>query len=658
MPKFRGLALLCFMAACGGAANTDPCSGISGVCIGLRISGTATGLDQLGVTLDNPAKTLLTPDPAKAFKLPAKVALVLPAGTTGTVNISLDGFGGGVAKAHDAKAVTLPKSGRVVVEMTLDDGTALDGGTDGPPADLAMPDLLAKPPITIAVTGQTTVFELEHLTINITATDPLGLPLSITVVSGTPTGATLNGTGGNATLDWTPSYDQAGTYPIMLKASSLDGMRSLTETETITVNNAVDLIPNITGNVTVPGPNAIGDFDMDNFGDVAYCSVAAGPPAAYTVQIIYGAPGGIAKMVPADHQQSYTFNHPGGQSSSDNANLPCMAGDFNGDGFSDVMIGDPNYNAGTGTALILYGKPRAQSVPSFTELKSGSGSAEALGTGIMVGDYNGDGLADVAAINGKPKLSRTYFWYGQTVNVNSAPANLVATQQWIPPVPDEPCGARTLLGAGDVDGNGKSSLLVYDPNLGASVGQSTCPSTLGGLQVVSAIAASPNPVPSSSPLPKPATAAAGFGSIAALCDVDRNSHADLVVLEPGGAQADFYFWPNQSIAGAPDGTVTPPGGNPYTDLHCAAGFFGASTSVLHKTGGLTSGLPGVLDLVPGGGTTPFVASKPIVNPEPTSRGFGIGWGGLTDVNGDGKPDIVVGSHFMTDPVRWWVVYSR
>ncbi len=83
------------------------------------------------------------------------------------------------------------------------------------------------------------------------------------------------------------------------------------------------------------------------------------------------------------------------------------AGDFNGDGLSDIIIGAPNRNAGlpgmNGTAsaaYVVFGKTDSNPV-DLANLGSGGlviqGSAQSR-LGITVsgaGDFNGDGYADV-----------------------------------------------------------------------------------------------------------------------------------------------------------------------------------------------------------------------------------------------------------------------
>ncbi|MCA9728997.1 MAG: VCBS repeat-containing protein, partial [Candidatus Eisenbacteria bacterium] len=74
------------------------------------------------------------------------------------------------------------------------------------------------------------------------------------------------------------------------------------------------------------------------------------------------------------------------------------AGDVNGDGFSDVIVGSPNYTNGSTNEGIVRLYLGQGSMPSdsqfFTEV--GQQSAELYGAVLAQGDWNGDGFTDLA----------------------------------------------------------------------------------------------------------------------------------------------------------------------------------------------------------------------------------------------------------------------
>ncbi len=95
-------------------------------------------------------------------------------------------------------------------------------------------------PVIAAISNQTTT-EGVDMNFAITATDPDGTTPVVTS-SALPSGATFtpNG-GGTATFDWTPSFVQAGIYPMSFYAT--DGVLTDTVTITITVNEAGNQAP-------------------------------------------------------------------------------------------------------------------------------------------------------------------------------------------------------------------------------------------------------------------------------------------------------------------------------------------------------------------------------------------------------------------------------
>ena len=103
------------------------------------------------------------------------------------------------------------------------------------------------------------------------------------------------------------------------------------------------------------------------------------------------------------------------------------AGDFNGDGYSDLFVG-ANGGAlggpGAGQVLVYFGGPNADSEPDQTILGA---PGEGLGATVVgPGDLNGDGYADLVA--GAPLVELGGRQSGRVYVISKAPIDLVSPQ--------------------------------------------------------------------------------------------------------------------------------------------------------------------------------------------------------------------------------------
>jgi hypothetical protein len=156
-----------------------------------------------------------------------------------------------------------------------------------------------------------------------------------------------------------------------------------------------------------------GDVNGDGYADVIvgarlYDSLSAsGGGAAF---VFHGSASGIASGNPA----SADAQLKGNQASAWMGESVAGAGDVNGDGYDDVIVGAVRYDAGEtdeGAAFVFLGTPNgiAGSGPSDAEAQLESDQASAfMGDGLAgAGDVNGDGFADVI-------VGATYYDAGET----------------------------------------------------------------------------------------------------------------------------------------------------------------------------------------------------------------------------------------------------
>jgi hypothetical protein len=160
------------------------------------------------------------------------------------------------------------------------------------------------------------------------------------------------------------------------------------------------------------------------------------------------------------------------------------AGDVNGDGFSDVVLGDTPFFGGGG-ALLYLGCDEAQvtcdgglkPAPSWNPQSSQSFFGISIAT---AGDVNGDGFSDVIVGAGRfAETGQASIYLGCDDAQAACPGGLSTSPDWTA----EGTGAFgiSVATAGDVDGDGLGDVIVGArlfeiPDVGREAGQATCSS--------------------------------------------------------------------------------------------------------------------------------------------------------------------------------------
>src|SRR5207247_1374456 len=147
------------------------------------------------------------------------------------------------------------------------------------------------------------------------------------------------------------------------------------------------------------------------------------------------------------------------------------AGDVNGDGFDDVIVGAPGYSGSAeeeGAAFLWYGsstdpKRPAGSMSNFDWMVTGGQAHARFGFSVAsAGDVNGDGYADVIIgapqySNGQEREGRAFLYLGSKDGLARSPAWTAESDQ---------IGAQlgwSVASAGDFNGDGFSDVLVGAP---------------------------------------------------------------------------------------------------------------------------------------------------------------------------------------------------
>ena len=379
-----------------------------------------------------------------------------------------------------------------------------------------------------------------------------------------------------------------------------------------------------------------GDVNGDGFSDIItghYNNDVGGPFQEGTAFVHHGSASGI-DPVPATILQSEQANGWLGRSVA-------TAGDMNGDGYADVLVGAVTYSNGQaneGVAFLYLGSatgiyPVAHRI--FELNIGGANVGESVG---VAGDVNGDGYSDVmvgAENYSGALIGGAAIYLGGTESMDSAPAVQLTYAQ---------AGAHagwSVAHAGDINGDGFSDAIIgaRDASSGQA-GEGLAYIHMGSTTGISAV---PTLTLQNN------VAGARFGaSVSTAGDVDGDGYADVVVGAPdAGGTGRVYVY-----MGSPSG-LDP---TPALTLNGTAGSeFGASVMTAGDVNSdgyadLIIGAPGIDGCQVHLGSISGLIATPQLNftaPQPGSR-FGHAVSTAGDVNGDGYSDVIIGAPLFSN----------
>jgi len=380
-----------------------------------------------------------------------------------------------------------------------------------------------------------------------------------------------------------------------------------------------------------------GDVNGDGYADVII-----GAPGADKAYVYHGAASGLGSVA---NWTGTPGSYPGNFGFSVGS-----AGDVNGDGYADVLIG----STGAERAFVFHGSPNGGVRSSWAwQMQSNQQDAHMGYSVATAGDVNGDGFSDVIIgapdyDTGQTDAGRVYVYYGNGLQMKASP--------WI----EDGDQADAAFGycarsAGDVNGDGYDDVIIgapfYDGSTYQDVGRVyVYHGSSGGLAASAAFAATST------------QASCRYGaSVATAGDINADGYSDVIVGAPdyynGELQEGIAFvffgsssgisasgsWmgeSNQAYAhfGESVSTAGDVNGDGFADIVCGAwGYDKGDTDdgMVFAWYGSASGL--------GSDGTPLNADWSSYSGQNGAR-YGAAVGTAGDVNGDGYSDVIAGAY--------------
>ena len=297
--------------------------------------------------------------------------------------------------------------------------------------------------------------------------------------------------------------------------------------------------------------NAItyGDFDNDGYDDVAIGSPTEdwrGERDAGVVHVMYGSSNGLrtgSTQVLAQYGKM-----AGASEAGDFFGAVLESGDFNDDGFDDLVIGVPGENirgrVAAGAIVVAFGSAsgittaRSQQLAQRGKIPGSSEDFDAFGASLAVGDFNDDGHDDIVvgtpgeAIGSIENAGHVTVLFGRNSGVGKGDAKGFSQNGAVPGDSEEGDAFGSAVAAGDFNNDGFDDFAVGVPGEDTAAGED-----VGTVVIFSGGPSGPAQentrlIESGGAIPGGTSVGEQFGSVLVSGDFDNDKSADLAVGSP------------------------------------------------------------------------------------------------------------------------------
>jgi hypothetical protein len=358
--------------------------------------------------------------------------------------------------------------------------------------------------------------------------------------------------------------------------------------------------------------SSAGDVNGDGFADVIIGNVNVVRGTSY---VIFGKARGFSDIRLDTLNATQGFRILGDNTTFDRSGISVSsAGDINGDGYADVIIGAVwTQGARPGKSYVIFGKARGFmdiSLGALTPTQGfrilGARTNDYSGSSVSdAGDVNGDGYADVivGAYGATGRAGMSYVIFGKAAGFRDIRLDTLAPSQGFRILGENAndCSGSSVNGAGDVNGDGYADVIIGAYGASGSAGKSYVifgkASGFGDLSLSTLTSSQGFRILGENANDYSGSSVSGAG------DVNGDGYADVII----GAYA-----------------ATSMAGKSYILLGKASGFTDISLSVLNTTQGFR------------------------IFGEHANDQSGRSVSAAGDINGDGFADVIIGAPGITN----------